>query len=165
MNQIDLSPLKGLHAMEQPSWWPLAYGWWVVAAGVIGILFVCWFVWKWWHNRPVVCALRELHQQVHNISEDLEFLRELSRLMKRVAILKCGREQIAPLDETQWQRFLVSSVKDCFSEKEAKLIACSPYMMKIKEHLDRSKMEQDTEKWIRFTLKNKNLLDKQQKNV
>ena len=161
MEQIDLTPLKGLHVMAQPSWWPLAYGWWVVIVSVVVVLLLGYLLFKWWRNRPVVYAVRELHKFMHTFTDNLDFVQAISQLMKRVAILKYGREKIAPLNEVQWQHFLVATVQSCFAEKEAKMIACSPYVTKITDRLDREKLNQKTEKWICETLKKKNSLDKE----
>jgi len=164
MEQIDLTPLKGLHIMTQPSWWPPAYGWWVILGCVVVLGLGIYGLYKWWIRRPIVYALRELNIITNHAADDLEFLQAISLLMKRVAILKYGREEIAPLNEKGWQDCLVSTVRENFSVKDARLIACSPYVTKIKERLDRKKMETQAAKWISETLKNKNSLDKCQKN-
>ena len=161
--QIDLTPLKGLHVMEEPLWWPLAYGWWVVLASVIGAGVIFYILHKWWQNRPIVYAMHEL-QNIRKIPEDIEFLKALSNLMKRVAILKFSREKIAPLTEDKWQCFLIKSVPGNFSEREAKQIALSPYVTSFKGSVKREKLEKQTAKWIQVVLKNKNSLDKCQKN-
>ncbi|MBP5344399.1 MAG: DUF4381 domain-containing protein [Alphaproteobacteria bacterium] len=158
-NQIDLTPLKGLHVMDQPSWWPLAYGWWIVFVGVVFAVILFFMLRKWWRARPVVYAMHEL-QKIQKISKDIEYLRALSNLMKRVAILRFGREEIAPLTEDKWQHFLLQVVPHTFSESEAKSIALSPYVDKVKTPIKREKLRAQTAKWIQAVLKNKNSLDK-----
>ena len=157
--QIDLTPLKGLHVMEQPTWWPPAYGWWVVLIGISVIGIILYVLYRWWQNRPIVYAMHEL-QKIQKISKDIEYLRALSNLMKRVAILKFSREEIAPLTEDKWQQFLIKSVPHNFAEREAKQIAFSPYVTGFKTSIKREKLEKQTMKWIRVILKNKNSLDK-----
>ena len=161
--QIDLTPLKGLHMMEQPIWWPPAYGWWVVLLSVAFMLGFVFLLRRWWQNRPVVYAMHEL-QKIQKVPKDIDYLRALSNLMKRVAILIYGREEIAPLTEDKWQQFLVKTVPHNFSEREAKQIALSPYVTVFKAAIKREKLERQTEKWIQVVLKNKNSLDKCQKN-
>ena len=75
--QIDLTPLKGLHLMDQPSWWPLAYGWWVILAVLIVLCLAIFIVRKWWLSRPLVYARHEIKSiQTKNLT-DLDFLHAL----------------------------------------------------------------------------------------
>ena len=160
MNQsIDLSGLKGLHLMNQPSWWPLAYGWWVILGALILAIIITLLIKRWWQSRPVVYALNEIKRIEKQDVSDLDFLHALSDLMKRVAILKFGRETISPLAEDKWQNFIIKTVPNLFSKPQAKVIAFSPYLTKLKAPIDRRVFISLVEQWIRKTLKNKNSLD------
>ena len=152
MNNIDLTPLKDLHIMAQPSWWPLAWGWWIIIAGLIFVI-LCWMIIRrWWHNRPVIYAQNEL-KKIATLSTDLDFLHALSNLLKRVAILKFGREKIAPLTEEKWQDFLVKTAHDVFTKQQAKQIAFSTYLAKLANRIDRNLFVLQARKWIQQVLK------------
>lgn len=160
---VDLSGLRGLHLINEPSWWPLAYGWWIILGVLVLTVIIFWIIKRWWQSRPVIYAMNQIKQIQQKSSNDLESLHALSDLMKRVAIFKFGREIISPLTEEKWQNFIIKTVPNLFSKQQAKLIAFSPYLTELKAPVDRQEIINLVEQWIRKTLKNKNSLDNSEK--
>lgn len=119
---IDLTGLKGLHYPNIPNWWPLSYGWYVVLSCILltGILII-------YKKRtsPLTYVNKEI-KKICKISSEKQ-LKELSQLLKRVAMLRYGRKEIAPLSEEVWQEFLLASAPGILTETQANLLAYAIY--------------------------------------
>ena len=153
--EIDLSGLKDLHILSKPDFWPHAVGWWVVLGGIVLIVCLCVMGYKVWHERPVVYACRKVKKISKEVSDDLEFLKKIARLLKRVAIVTEGRSKVAFLSDIKWQNFLEKRVTHCFTEKEAALIAFAPYEVALSEPVDRGVLMNHALVWIKKIFKNK----------
>ena len=152
---IDLSGLRDLHLLQEPSIWPLAVGWWLVLVGLL-VLVLCGILWYIiWRQRPVVYACRKAKQIEDKTTDDLTYLKQMSALLKRVAIATDGRNKIAPLSDEKWQAFLEKRVDAVFTKKEAHLIAFAPYEQKLKESIDKAILTQKISEWIQKSFKNK----------
>jgi len=153
--EIDLSGLKDLHILSEPSLWPLASGWWVLT-GIIGALVLGTLIlYHFWRQRPSVYAIRKLNKMTDQISDDLSYLKEVSQLIKRVAIAVYGRPKIAPLSDQKWQDFLLSAAPDTLTKQEAHWIAFAPYELKFKGSLNRVLFTNHLTLWIKKVFKNK----------
>ncbi len=114
MNPDLLSRMRDIHElhMDQASWWPPAPGWWLVGAAVILVLLAIWWGLRnliayppgTWHRdaRNQLLALRRLSRQL----APEQSMRELSELLRRIAITRLGREQAAGLIDEDWLRWL-----------------------------------------------------------
>lgn len=151
---IDLSGLKDLHLLPEPSVWPLAIGWWLVLGGLLVILVGIVTFYICWHQRPVVYACRKARRIAQNCSDDLAYLKQISILLKRVAIATDGRQKIAPLSDEHWQEFLEKRVKGCLTKGEAHLIAFAPYEQKLSISFDKALLTQKVLQWIQKSFKN-----------
>ena len=56
---VDLSGLRDIHLPKEPSWWPLAIGWWIVIGGVIIALMIGGIIFLKWYRHPRHYALRD----------------------------------------------------------------------------------------------------------
>ena len=145
---IDLSGLRDLHLPQEPSLFPLAYGWWVLLAIFLVCALVCMIAYKLWQRSPAVYAKHEL-MNISKLADDKDFLKEVSVLLRRVAIKSFGRQVIAPLSDKKWQDFLMTVAPKVLTEDEAYLIAFSPYEAKLKKQLNRSKFIVQVQTWMR----------------
>lgn len=132
MNPEEL-PLRDIHLPAPIGWWPPAPGWWILLAILVGILL--WLLWKWWKYQPpqqldwfrLAKAELDSLQTLHR-DEPLILLRELSVLLRRVAISRYGRGQVAGLTGTEWLDFLDQKVgKNLFKGKFDSLLTEMPY--------------------------------------
>ncbi|WP_457675487.1 DUF4381 domain-containing protein [Thiolapillus sp.] len=110
MNPDLLARMRDIHElnMNQASWWPPAPGWWLVGAAVILLLVLLWWGLRnlmayppgTWHRdaRNQLLALRRLSRQL----APEQGMRELSELMRRIAVTRLGREQAAGLVDEEW---------------------------------------------------------------
>ena len=153
--EIDLSGLKDLHLLTEPSLWPLAYGWWVLLASLIGLILLGIIVFIIWHNRPVVYAIRKVKKITQKEMDDITYIKKLSQLLRRVAIAADDRTAVAKLSDIKWQQFLMTRVPKTLSEEEAHLIAFAPYEMSLKNSIHRDVLTDHVCQWIKNVLKNK----------
>lgn len=149
MNQIDLSGLRDIKLPIKPSFWPLAEGWYVILALIFVTIILGYLLWYSYRNKPLPYALRELNKIKQENST--QSLKELSKLLKRVAMAKYGRDPIAPLSEDSWQEFILSAAPDIFNQNQAKQLAFAIYNPKPK--MPDKKLFSCSQKWIKKVLK------------
>lgn len=145
-SNIDLSGLKDLHYPLAPSWWPLAWGWYVVV-GVIFLLLVIIIYKK--RSSSLAYAKREMKKIQKRTTENQ--LKMLSQLLKRVAMARYGREAIAPLSEDAWQEFLLASAPKVLTDEQAHQLAYAIY--NPNPETPNKKLFSATQKWIEQVLK------------
>jgi len=136
VNPDLLARMRDIHElnMDQASWWPPAAGWWLLALLVILMLFLAWWGLRnliayppgTWHRdaRNQLVALRKLSRQL----TPEQSLRELSELLRRIAITRLGREQAAGLVDEKWLQWLQDQDPEGFPWKEkGRVLTRIPY--------------------------------------
>lgn len=126
----DLSQLRDIHLPPPVSWWPPAPGWWLLlgatAAVVMGLL--------WWfrrrrNNRWRRQALREL-ADLRSLSSGAQGgVVALSVLLRRVALTRFPRHEVAALNGDAWLAFLdrTFGAGNDFTSDAGRLLATAPY--------------------------------------
>ena len=125
---IDLSGLRDIHIPIEPSWWPLATGWWLVITGIVLIILLLIGLFLYWYTRPKQYALRELKCYYQQEKNPILLARNISLLLKRVALLNYPCQEVAPLSDEKWILFLKEKTGDSFLEKQLELLAFATYM-------------------------------------
>ena len=103
-----LSALRDIHLPEPVPLWPLAIGWWIALAG---LLLLAAGAWAWVRHRRrslKSAALRELDAVCEHFerSGDPEGLAlELSELLRRIALARFPRRDVASLHGSEWTEF------------------------------------------------------------
>ena len=129
----DLALLHGLrdiHLPDSVSWWPLAPGWWLLLA--LSSLLL-WFLLRTWRQRGALRrqALKELQliqDRFEQEGESRQLALELSTLLRRVALVRFPREQVAGLQGEQWLGFLDRSGGFThFSAGKGRILGSAPY--------------------------------------
>ena len=102
----SLQNLNDIVAPAAAGWWPLAPGWYVVGFLLLVLIVVLAFrQWQSWRdNRYRRAALAEL-QSLRSLPESRN-LQHLPVLLKRAALSRWPREQVASLAGADWHRFL-----------------------------------------------------------
>ena len=149
MNQIDLSGLRDIRLPVQPDFWPLASGWYILIGCILMTVILGFIIWRLWQNKPLPYALRELKKIKQENKKNS--LKELSQLLKRVAMAKHGRDAIAPLHEDEWQEFLLASAPQTLDKEQAKQLAYAIYNPNPKT--PDKKLFLSCQKWIEKVLK------------
>ena len=130
MNPQEL-PLKDIHLPAPIGWWPLAPGWWLVVLVILAI--VGWIAWRWWQwhksMQGLQAALHELETLQRQYAQQGNVLvRELSVLLRRIAISLYGRQQVSGYTGSRWLEFLDQKAgKNLFKGKFDHLLTELPY--------------------------------------
>lgn len=100
-------PLHDIVDNYSTSWWPLAWGWWLIVLVVAGALTAAAFLLYKRHQkqRPKRLALAALQQPAHSISD-------LNLRLKQAALLYYPRDQVANLHGDSWFTFLTNSLPE-----------------------------------------------------
>ena len=118
MNQADpLAALRDIHVPDPPGFWPPAPGWIaaacvVIAAGVAATVIVA----RWWRagrvRREALASLRSLRARHQAGAPATEIATELSTLVRRFALARRPREEVAGLTGERWIAWLESALLD-----------------------------------------------------
>ena len=114
---------------------PAAIAWWPPAPGMVllGVLVLIWAAvaallwWRRWHHnayrREALGELADIARQMGADPTRVDGMRQLSVLLKRVALAAYPRVQVASLAGDQWVAFLDQAVnKDIFSKGPGRLL-------------------------------------------
>jgi len=154
MNPTEL-PLRDIHLPPEISWWPLAWGWWALLALVVLILVI---LFNWWRQRSSsqkhvdlsaqASALKELERIEQQYSHDpLGLVRELSVLLRRIAISLYGRRNVAGLTGMTWLQFLdKQGSSPVFSERFQQSLTELPY--RAQGSTDAQALVQEVRQWL-----------------
>ena len=108
MNTDWLNQLAADHAPPAPGWWPLAPGWWILAV----LLLIALAAALYWLRKPSLrlrrLALRELRVLERHDGDEQALAQSLEHLLRRYAIARFGRSEVAGLSGQAWIDFVVA---------------------------------------------------------
>jgi len=127
--------LRDIHGLDAIPWWPLAAGWWYVAGLVtllllfIGIRY--WLIynagWLGWRG-DARRQLRELKKVLASEAPQAVAGR-LSELLRRIAMVRSGRQGVASLTGDSWLHWLMEHDSTGFDwERHGQILLTVPYM-------------------------------------
>ena len=155
MTPPDLSRLRDIHLPAAVSWWPPATGWWILAAALLfGALFAAIFIRRRHANRWRRAALDEL-KRLRDASQTQDLptlLGALSVLLRRVAIGRFPRDEVASLYGDQWLAFLDRTLgqANAFQSNPGRWLGSGPYLRQPAiDANDLAALFSLAEKWIR----------------
>ncbi|UOA09499.1 DUF4381 domain-containing protein [Methylobacter sp. S3L5C] len=123
-------PLKDIHLPEAIGWWPPAIGWWLLAVLIpLFIVFLYWLYKRLTRKTAIKTAKKQLaFIKQYSVVDNDKKLRELSMLLRRVAISVTSRTEVASLTGRQWLVFLDKSLTGApFSDGCGQLLTTAPY--------------------------------------
>lgn len=122
-------PLRDIHAPPVPELWPPAPGWWVLVAVVLVALGFA--LWRLYRRFGAVRRRRRILGELQNLkgrSKGADLVAEVSALLKRVALARYPRTDVASLTGQGWLDFLDrSGGAGRFAEGPGKVLAEGPY--------------------------------------
>jgi hypothetical protein len=145
-------PLRDIHLPEAIGWWPPAIGWWLLAVLIpLLIAFLYWLYKRLTSRTAIKAAKNNLAAIKQNPAlNNNQKLRELSMLIRRVAISVNPRTETASLTGRQWLAFLDNSVTGApFSEGCGQLLAEAPYRNTTPSELEISQLISLCEDWLK----------------
>ncbi len=128
MENIDLSGLKDIHIPVEPFWWPPAIGWMILIGSIFFGIMIGVVAYLIWRKQPKQYALRKLKRIYKSSQNTILMARQVSVLLKRVALLKYPREKVASLSEKKWIDFLLKQTNKALTTEQVNLLASSTYM-------------------------------------
>lgn len=130
-----LAELRGWHLPEPVSWWPPAPGWFalVLLAMVLMLVAVWWALRRYRARGAARAAKRELQRlqdDFKTAGDVAAFSRGLSRLLRRFAIARYPRRQVAGLAGADWLDFLdAHGGNGRFRAGAGRVLAEAPYRL------------------------------------
>lgn len=149
----DALQLRDIHLPGPPEFWPPAPGWWIIAAVMLALL--TWLGLKIWRRtklylqRKRIIGLLEQLEQSSSDTHTPEFLAQLSRLLRRLALMRFPRQEVAPLTGNDWLKFLDASGGDGqFCAGPGRVLADGPYVRALNETVDTRALSSLIRNWI-----------------
>jgi hypothetical protein len=134
VNSDLIARMRDIHDLDVPSWWPPAPGWWLLllatAATVtllyLGIRSLLRYPFGSWH-RDARNQLLALHRLLPQLTAE-QALRELSELLRRIAVVRIGRKEAAGLNGEAWLEWLEQQDPEKFPwRREGRALIIVPY--------------------------------------
>ena len=105
-----LEQLRDLHMPEPISFWPPAFGWWIVLL----LILICVAIGLWVKRyrrataprRVALATLLDLQATFHETNDTPKLMAGLSQLLRRYALVCFGRQNVAGLTGLAWLKFL-----------------------------------------------------------
>ena len=152
MNPADpLAALRDIHVPDPPGFWPPAPGWigilcLLAAAGVAAVVFAArrWRAGRF--RREALADLRSLRIRRHAGAPDVEIAMELSMLLRRVALARHPRSDVAGLTGERWIGWLESTLPEIGASARTALLE-APYARECR--FDATHALDACERWIR----------------
>ncbi len=139
VNSTAANPLQGLHDIHlpaSPQLWPLAPGWWIVL-GISFLIAVIIAIWWWRKRRWYQYIMTQIEAEINKPDTRLdEQLAGLSAILRRAALKRYPREQVAALHGEQWLDFLQQTSHNKYFDKTLlKPLAEDIYRQPAEAHL------------------------------
>lgn len=152
VNPADpLAALRDIHGPPAPEFWPPAPGWFALAglAIVLGLAAAA-VAARWWRagrfRREALASLRSLRARHAAGTPDTEIAMELSALIRRVALARRPREEVAGLTGDRWLAWLESTLPELGVSAGTALLH-APYARRCR--FDVARAIAASEHWIR----------------
>ncbi len=143
--------LRDIHLPPTPDPWPPAPGWWLLAA--LLLILVTWIglvaarrLRRRRRRRRILALLREFDRTL-GPDQDARFAAEVSALLRRLALTRYPREQVAGLTGEEWLAFLDRHGGDGrFRQGPGRALIEAPYAPAGR--IDRQALLELAESWI-----------------
>lgn len=149
METVELQ-LKEIHLPELITWWPPAIGWWlllIIIPLVIGGLF--WLYRRMTRKTATKSAKKILNQIKQQSLSDEETVKQLSALLRRVAMSVAPRDEIASLTGSAWLSYLDASMTDKpFSLGVGSIFSQGHYQQQLPNNVDIQSLMNVCEQWL-----------------
>ena len=126
---LDLSGLRDIHIPEAlNTFWPPAPGWWLLLFLILLTPIVLYFIHFYRLRSAKIYALKQLEILEQTAKSDAgRYAEEVSKLLRRIAILRFGKDEVASLAEREWVDFLIKTGDLHLDKKLSDLFAYAPY--------------------------------------
>jgi hypothetical protein len=147
--------LRDIHLPGAPAFWPPAPGWWLLAAVLLtllawgGAVAVRRFCIRR-RRRRILLALASIERRLASDGTP-DALAQMSGLLRRLALMRFPRRQVAALTGIAWLRFLdESGGNGRFAEGPGRVLAAGPYQRSLPPDLDVNGLAALVREWVLF---------------
>ena len=149
--------LRDIHAAAAPPVWPPAPGWWLLAVLLLALLVIgtLWLLRRYRAYRLKCQVMDELDALTNTGTNEnsLAFLSQLSVLLRRIALRRYAREQVASLTGSDWLRFLdATGGNGDFEHGVGQVLEAGPYSPH-KQELPAEELLALARRWVKQNLK------------
>jgi hypothetical protein len=159
----NLPQLQDIHLAANPSWWPLAIGWWLLIS--ILIFLLAWLFLKLRQHAKLKKQRREILAKLNVLETNLnkstcnEVVGDINILLRQLAIHYYPRKKIASLTGYNWLQFLDQSGKTSgFSKGAGRILIEAPYQPETASRQDQNFNKEEffplIKRWIKTISKN-----------
>ncbi|HIP52533.1 MAG TPA: DUF4381 domain-containing protein [Chromatiales bacterium] len=148
--------LRDIRGLDPISWWPPAPGWWLLAAGILITLALIAVYLRLRRDYPLGRWQRDAKRRLVRLKRRIplntphESAAELSELLRRIAVARCGRAHCAGLTGEVWLAWLEANDPNGFQwREEGGLLLDLPYAPPDR-HADQARVIHLTEAAIRW---------------
>ncbi len=139
-NSEALQQLRDIHLPEPVPFWPPAPGWWLLALLVMLLLSAAVWLWKRHrrtaYRRAALLELQNLHQALAQGQTAAPIIAELSILLRRAAISRYGRQQVAELRGADWLEFLDRTGRTTQFSTQGRALLDAPFRRDVTEQVE-----------------------------
>jgi len=129
-----MDPLRDIHDIDPASWWPPALGWWLLLLGILLLGLAVWWLLQQRRLYPLGRWQKDARRRLLRLKRQLrhsptrEIASELSELLRRIAMARCGRSRTAALTGERWLAWLHNNDDSGFDwQREGQLLLRLPY--------------------------------------
>jgi hypothetical protein len=135
-------PIRDIHLPPDISWWPPATGWWYLLGAVfllstLGFLLVRWYK-KGALKREAKTKIQHIEAGFRRDDDHLKLSKELSALLRRIAISTQPRDMVAGLTGESWLQFLdehnpnnTEKTGTDFQKGAGRILITAPYQLQV----------------------------------
>lgn len=132
---MDSAPLylRDIHGIDGISWWPPAIGWWLAAGLLLGAAAL-WWLYQQRRRDPLRAWRLDARRELYRLRKQLpranpkDAAAELSELLRRIAMLRCGRLPCAGLTGDLWMDWLTRNDPSGFDwNLHGQVLLVAPY--------------------------------------
>ncbi len=146
--------LRDIHLPPDPGWWPPAPGWWMVT--VLTLVLLIWITRIALHRY----RLRRQRQHILTLLDTLtrpsdeavlpSAITDISILLRRLALMRYPRQQVAALTGAEWLGFLDrTGGEGRFSEGPGQILASGPYQPTLPADTDMTALNALVSEWVK----------------
>ncbi|NJN47916.1 MAG: DUF4381 domain-containing protein [Candidatus Competibacteraceae bacterium] len=141
VNSDPLAQLRDIHLPPWPTVWPPAPGWWVLALLVVCLVALLLriairYYRRHRRQRAIIAALYVARDN-YAIQDAPRFAAEVSMLLRRVALNRFPRQQVAGLNGADWLAFLDrTGGEGRFRQGPGRVLAEGPYALQVNLEAD-----------------------------